>query len=356
MFKSLLYYKYKSILILLSTTTAITSIFLITAISSGVIVMYSNIIQTNNDLIITQKGIADTFFSDVDRKLISKINIISGVKDTSAMIVGASSISTIPIAGIYGVTYNKIKQYKLASGRYIDNMQEVMIGKNINTILNKPKTIKLFNETFNVVGVFNSKIGFENGGVIIDIKKASQMFKKSSSFLLVSLKNIQNSAIIIDKIKKLSYKIDVKTTDEFIQNYNQFKIIKTSSNAISSISFLMGFLSIISLMSIMINDRKYEFGIKRAIGISKAKIIKEIIIEVISLNIISFILSLLLSYTILEFIKHIDKFQGYLNGNLDINLIINIFISSLLMSIIGAIIPALMASKTDPIILINQGS
>jgi hypothetical protein len=66
MFKALLYYRYKSILILLSAVTAITSIFLITSLSQGIVTMYSNMLQTDGDIIITQKGVADTFFSDVN--------------------------------------------------------------------------------------------------------------------------------------------------------------------------------------------------------------------------------------------------------------------------------------------------
>jgi len=356
MFKALLYYRYKSILILLSAVTAITSIFLITSLSRGIVTMYSDMLQTDGDIIITQKGVADTFFSDVNQSLMPSIANIKGIKSVQGVIVGAGAIESIPIAGIYGVTSNRMSIYHLLHGGYPNTNQEVIIGEKIDTILNHPKTITMFNETFTVSGVFKSEIGFENGGVVIPMNKASAMFKKSASFLLVSLKNIEHSEPIIKQISLLSPNIEAKSTSDFIQNYNQFKIIKISGGVIASISFFMGFLAIVSIMSIGINDRRYEFGIKRAVGLSKFHIIFEVVIEVMFLTLIAYFIALGISYFLLDFLQTIDKFQGYLSGKITLDLALMILAGTLVMSIIGALIPAFIASRVDPIILIQQGS
>ncbi len=355
MFKSLLYYRYKTALILLSAVTAITSIFMITSLSGGIVSMYSNMLKTDGDIILTQKGVADTFFSDVNRTLMDKIKPIKGVKEVSAVIVGAGAIGTLPIAGIYGVSTNRYPLYHLTYGNYPKKCSEVMIGEKINSILGEPKQIKIFNKPFNVTGVFKSKIGFENGGVVIPIESASAIFHKSSSFLLLSLDNLEQSTEVISSIKTISNQVDVKKTTDFIDNYNQFKIIKVSGAVIASISFFMGFLAIVSIMSIVINDRRYEFGIQRAMGISKVKIILSVMMEVVTLILIAFILAYIISYYLLEFLEHIDKFQGYLSGEIDLYLALIVLGGSIVMSIVGAFIPAFIASKVDPIILINQG-
>lgn len=355
MFKSLLYYRYKTMLILLSSVTAIVSIFLITSLSRGIVSMYSDMLRTDGDIIITQKGVADTFFSDVNRSIIPTISQIDEVKRVDGVIVGAGAIESIPIAGIYGITNNRMSIYQLESGYYPKDNQ-VMIGEKINTILNSPKTIKMFNQEFNVSGVFKSKIGFENGGVVIPIEKASEMFKKSASFLLVSLKDLESSSSVISKIKDIDNNIDVKSTNDFIQNYNQFKIIKISGGVIASISFFMGFLAIVSIMSIVINDRRYEFGIKRAVGLPKSKIVFEVVAEVMLLTLIAYLIALGLSYYILDFLQTIDKFQGYLSGTITLDLALMVLGGSLFMSMLGALIPAVIASRIDPIILIHQGA
>lgn len=355
MFRSFLRYKYKTALILLSATSAIASIFLITALSNGIIGMYSDMLKTDGDIIVMQRGVADTFFSDVDRTLIKPIAQIDGVASAQGVIVGAGAIDIVPIAGIYGVTQDRMAGYQLVNGTY-PQRSEVMLGENIDSILDHPKAITLLGKDFNVSGTYKSEIGFENGGVVIDIADAQGLFNKSASFLLVSLSDMrQDIDAIISKISQLSDAIEVKSTNEFIDNYNQFKIIRISSGVIASISFFMGFLAIVSLMSIMINDRRYEFGIKRAVGIAKQKIIAEVIIEVAAIILVAFLIAFGISSVLLEVLQDIDKFQGYLSGSIDLTLFLQLLVGSLGMAIIGALIPALMAARVDPIILINRG-
>ncbi|MFW3327719.1 ABC transporter permease, partial [Aliarcobacter butzleri] len=158
---------------------------------------------------------------------------------------------------------------------------------------------------------------------------------------------------IIKEIKNLSEDIDVKSTQNFVDNYNQFKIIKTSSNVISFIAFSMGLLGIVSLMSITINQRKAEFGIKRALGIKTSKIVYSIMIESFLLGVFSFICAFIISNVTLYFVKNAKTLQGYVNGEISIELAFYIFVTSILMAIIGSIIPALNAAKTDPVELIQ---
>ncbi|BAF72028.1 ABC transporter permease [Sulfurovum sp. NBC37-1] len=355
MFKSFLRYKYKTLLILISATSAIASIFMITALGNGVIQMYSSMLKTDGDIIVMQKGVADTFFSDINRSFIVPISKIENVKSAQGVIVGAGAIDTVPIAGIYGVTENRFANYVLSEGRY-PKAGEVVVGESIASILTHPKKITLMGKPFRVSGVYKSDIGFENGGVVINIADAQKLFNKSASFLLVSLKNMdEGTGAVIRQIKALNKEVDVKSTTDFIDNYNQFKIIRISSGVIASISFFMGFLAIVSLMSMMINDRRYEFGIKRAMGISQAKIIFDIVIEVTVLTLLAFVLAYGISLFLLDWLQHIEKFQGYLSGEIDSRLFVELLIGSLLMAVVGALIPAFLAARVDPIILINRG-
>lgn len=355
MFKSFFRYKYKTILILISATSAIASIFLITALGNGIISMYANMLKTKGDIIVMQRGVADTFFSDVNRTLIDPISQIKGVASAQGVIVGAGAIDVVPIAGIYGVTENRMENYRLLSGSYPQE-GEVILGDSIASMLKNPTSIELLGNPFQVSGMYQSEIGFENGGVVIPIADAQKLFHKSASFLLVSLSDMQKeSHEVVASIKKLSDNIEVKSTDEFIDNYNQFKIIRISSGVIASISFFMGFLAIVSLMSIMINDRRYEFGIKRAVGISQSKIILHIVIEVMAITLFAFLMAYVISLFLLEQLQHIEKFQGYLSGEIDLTLFIQLLIGSMSMAVIGALIPAIIAARIDPIILINRG-
>ena len=342
----------KTILIYLSLIFSITSIFLISSISNGVISMYSNMLKSDGDIIITQAKISDTFFSNVDIKLIDKITKLENVQKVSAIIVGASPVEELPIVAIYGVTKNRFENYKLVENSY-PKFGEVLVGKSIYKSLKNKKTIQIADKKFNISGVYESEIGFENGGVVLNISDASTIFNKSASMIMVNSKIDSDIKKLSNNIQALSSQIEVKSTQNFVDNYNQFKIIKTSSNLIAFISFCMGLLGIVSIMSITINQRKAEFGIKRAIGISTKKIVIQIITESSILGLFSFVSAFFISWISLYFIKSSSLFHGYVNGEISSTLALYIFICSLSMAILGSIIPALNASKVDPIILMQ---
>ena len=351
-FKALMANKLKTILILLSLIFSIVSIFLISSISNGVISMYSSMLKSDGDIIVTQAKISDTFFSNIDINLMEKIEKIEDVKDSSALIVGASPVEKLPIVAIYGSSDNRFNKYTLLSGQY-PKKDEVIVGNSIYNQLNDKTQVQIANKTFKISGVFKSEIGFENGGVVLTIKDAGEIFNKSASMILVNSKLDQNTNKIIESIKNLSNDIEVKSTQSFVDNYNQFKIIQTSSNVVSFVAFSLGLLGIVSLMSITVNQRKSEFGIKRALGISTSKIVYSIMVESFILGLVSFISAYLLSNIILFFVKNAKELQGYVNGEISTQLAFYVFVASILMSIVGSIIPALNAAKTDPVELIQ---
>ena len=342
----------KTSLIFFSLTFSIVSIFLISSISQGIIGMYSTMLQTDGDIIVTQKKISDTFFSNIDIQLLDSIKKLKNIRSASAMILGASPVESLPIVAIYGVTHNRFKNYKLIKNHY-PAIGEALIGESIYKKLSNKDKIKIANKTFKISGVFQSDIGFENGGIVLNIKDAGDIFNKSASLFLINSNLHADIKSIIHSIQNLNDDIDVKSTKNFVKNYNQFKIIQTSSNVISLLAFLMGLVGIISIMSITIQQRRSEFGIKRALGISMKKIVYSLLFESFLLEISSFITAYIFASGTLFLIKQTPQLQGYVNGNISLELFLWIFISSLLMVMLGSILPALNAAKTDPILLIQ---
>ncbi len=344
----------KTALIYISMTFAVTAIFLITAISHGIITMYASMLQRDGDIIVTQAKIADTFFSDVDMALIPSIRHIDGVKKVSALIVGASPVENLPIVAIYGSSANRMQHYKLLWGHYPKHSQ-VIVGQALYQKLGTKKSLTIGGTKFHISGVYTSDVGFENGGVVMPLADAGTLFHKSASMLLITVDMHKKINAVIKKIGALSDTIEAKSTRSFIQHYNQFQLINNSSYAISFIAFTMGLLSIASLMTITVYARRDEFGIMRALGIAPKKITASLIVESLILGLVSFTSALSLSFATLFIIKKSSLFQGYINGEIDMTLVAMVLTATIFMSVVGALLPAYSAAKTDPIILIQRG-
>lgn len=345
--------RFKTLLIFSSITIAVAAIFLISSVSQGIIGMYSKMIKTDGDIIITQKGISDTFFSNVDMSLMKKIEKLNNVSSAYAMIVGASPIGHIPIAAVYGSTNNHFSHYKLLDGSY-PKEGEVILGEGLAKQFSNMR-VNIASREFSVSGVYESEIGFEEGGVVMNIEDAGRLFNRSASFILVSCSDMNKIDETVKEISLLDNDVEVKTTQNFVNEYNQFKIIENSSLVISSLAFFMGLMGIASVMSMVVNSRKEEFGIMRALGKSRLFIIKNIFFETFIISIFAYIFALLLSLAVLAALPHIEMLQGYVNGSLSPGLAIYVLASTLFMAMLGSLIPAWIASKTDPVLLINQG-
>lgn len=119
---------------------------------------------------------------------------------------------------------------------------------------------------------------------------------------------------------------------------------------------MMGILGIVSMMSMVVNDRKAEFGIMRSIGLSSWTIIGKLLSETLIIALISFGVAWGISEGILELIEHADKFQGYINGEITMAMLVKVFVVTIVMALFGTLMPAVYASRVDPMSLISKGN
>lgn len=134
------------------------------------------------------------------------------------------------------------------------------------------------------------------------------------------------------------------------------KSLETSSDVIGVMAFMMGILGIVSMMSMVVNDRKAEFGIMRSIGLSSWTIIGKLLSETLIIALISFGVAWGISEGILELIEHADKFQGYINGEITMAMLVKVFVVTIVMALFGTLMPAVYASRVDPMSLISKGN
>ncbi len=353
-FRALLANPMRSLLVFLSLTVSITAVFLISAVAHGIVSSYSTILRSDGDLIVTQARIADTFFSDVDTALIPRISKLPGVSKVTAMIVGASPVGSLPIVAVYGLSPGRMSRYKILAGDY-PKKGEAMVGQGIAGRFTG-STLSIGDRKFRISGVFGSETGFESGGVILSLEDAGALFHKKASMLFVDLDGTQPARKVMEAIRKLSDRIEVKSTDAFVKNYHQFRIIETSADVISAIALLMGLISIASIMSVTMLERKYEFGILRALGHSRAAIVGRILLETLMVGIVAYLTALAAALGILWILRRLPALQGYVDGVITLPLALEVGAAALTMTVLGAIVPAWRASGIDPMELITRGS
>lgn len=168
--------------------------------------------------------------------------------------------------------------------------------------------------------------------------------------------NSQNYLGITGEIEKAFSSQDIKIAENgninLLRNalIEHLKVILGFLSIVSLLAVLVGGLSIASAIGINISERKREIGILRAIGSSRVNIIFMILAEVTMLDLAGWLLGLMLSYPVSVFT---GNYFGQIFLHSDLNNAISTdgallwFALSISVSIISGFIPAIKAAKSQ---------
>ncbi len=194
-------------------------------------------------------------------------------------------------------------------------------------------------EKYEIIGIFSGKkqekytglsSDFSENSVFTDYKSIEKAFFDGKASLTnkinVYTDNPENIKTAFNKIKNINidwskYNLE-KDTGAFEEIINSLSGIKHLIKIIAY-SIAIGGLVVISLILILwLRERIYEIGILLSIGISKAKIISQFIIELIIISIPAFLSSLILGNLILKQLtgRLVESGSG---GDLNIDIIKN---------------------------------
>lgn len=240
---------------------------------------------------------------------------------------GGTSLSNVPVIGVMH-NYTTIKGFDVENGIFITERdvrevrKVVVLGRAVAERLfgnNDPigKYILIFRVPFQVIGVMEEK-GVDVSGVDQD----NQVFVPISTFLR-RLVNQDYINTIYVKIRGAEYTEGVKAsiTDilrkrhrlKEVQN-NDFTVIdtkdimsvqtqavsliKTLGRISAVISFLIGGIGILSIMVLMVSERRIEIGIRRAVGARRRDIVMQFLMESSFISLTGGIGGLLLSFPV----------------------------------------------------------
>jgi putative ABC transport system permease protein len=118
---------------------------------------------------------------------------------------------------------------------------------------------------------------------------------------------------------------------------------------IALISLAVGGLSVINTMAMSIAERTREIGIKRAIGGSRFRIVRELVIEAALIGFIGGCIGLALGTVVVQFANEAGRSSGTILFELTIGTATAAVLFSTVLGAVAGFIPALHAARLDPV-------
>jgi putative ABC transport system permease protein len=394
--RSLVQFKWRTALAVLGVFFGTFSLIIVSNLSGSLAIKTEQEIDSlGKDLLIVRSGIV--------RRVGAGTPLMSGAtnltpEDARAIMDAVSSVADLSAAGYktfpvrYGNTvlkgilvngvepnFQDIRNFHAREGNFVsaqDNLDRNKVAVVGRTIVEKlfgdedpiGKYVLISRVPFQVIGIMEEK-GTDVSGADQD----SQVFIPLQTFLktLVNKTNVNNVYIQvtgsefipaakadIESLLRKRHKIGPGQNDDFaVIDMKDVLALKTQAMDLitvlgriaAAVSFIIGGLGILSIMILIVNERKLEIGIRRAVGSRKRDIILQFLIEssIISLagGTIGVFSGALLSVILLRVLKY--PFALSLTG------LLVAFGASVLVGILAGIYPSKKATQFEPVDIIR---
>jgi putative ABC transport system permease protein len=224
--------------------------------------------------------------------------------------------------------------------------------------------IELKGTRFEVVGVLEPTLTAPDQTAAIPFAAAQQMYVRGLPPLVqskVTPSEMATSMVVYpvpgtdiealaDRIESAVPTVAAMTGADFDQQIGSAtSILNSILVGIALISLAVGGLSVINTMAMSIAERTREIGIKRAIGGSRIRIVRELVIESALIGFIGGVVGLALGGLVVMLANEAGRTSGTMLFEMTVGTAVTAILFSTVLGALAGLVPAVHAARLDPV-------
>jgi putative ABC transport system permease protein len=225
-------------------------------------------------------------------------------------------------------------------------------------------TVEIRHESFTVVGILEPTLTAPDTMAIIPLQAAQQLMAASLpqsiqdaisadqliSQVVVYPKPGMDDTALAAQIEREVDNVQTLTGAEFDEQVGSFTgVFNAIIIGVAVISLVVGGLSVINTMAMSVAERTREIGIKRAIGGSRRRIIRELVTEAAVIGFIGGVIGLVLGAIVVVLANEAGRDSGTILFELNFGNAIFAVAFSTILGMVAGVIPAWSAARLDPV-------
>ena len=363
----------RSTLTVLALATAIAAVVSLLGISQGFTRSFADIYAAHSvDIVVSRQGSADRLSSSVDVAFAETIAEFPEVDRAAAVLLETLSLED---AGVYGVPTMGVlpgswllEDYEISSRNdgavvqsdgadtnLLSDKQSVLLGVHLADRLRVRAggIIQLFDEPYDVVGVFQSPSMWENGSMILPLEGLQELTDRlgQATYINVVLSGpVSGDAAekAIERIAALDARLLPLTTSQFVETDTRMQLAGAMAWMTSAIALVIGTIGTLNTMLTSVMERTREIGILRAMGWPKGRVVRMILMESCGLAVAASFVGTLLAIGLTWGLSQAPEAKGILRPIIDLQVIISGFLLAVGIGLLGALLPAWRAARMLP--------
>jgi putative ABC transport system permease protein len=225
-------------------------------------------------------------------------------------------------------------------------------------------TITLRGESFEVVGILEPTLTAPDGTAMVPLAAAQRLFVASlpslvsakldpgsvASGLTVYPASGTDVEALAAEIRAAAPDLEVMTGADFDRQIGSATgILNAILVGIALISLAVGGLSVINTMAMSVAERTREIGIKRAIGGSRRRIVRELVTESAVIGFLGGTVGLALGAALVLVVNELGRTSGTVLFQLTPSTALTAVVFSTVLGAVAGLVPALHAARLDPV-------
>lgn len=370
----------RSALTLMALTTAIASVVSLIGIARGFTKSFGDIYAAHKiDIVVSRQGSADRLSSSIDEHFAEDIAALPSVDRAAAILLETMSLED---EGVYGLPamgvaadswilkdYEFLDQIDIVGSQTGTAEDEKMSPKHIFWLgihladrlgVKTGDFVNLFEEPYQVAGVYKSPATWENGAMIFPIDTLQELTDRDGQATYVNCvlaANVSGPQVekAIQSIESLDSKLLPLATSEFVETDTRMQLAGAMAWMTSVIALVIGAIGTLNTMLTSVMERTKEIGILRAIGWPKSRVVRMILLESCGLTVLSSVIGTVLAVVLTWALSQAPMVKGILTPAIDGTVMLQGLGLALGIGLLGAILPAWRASHMLPTEAFREG-
>jgi ABC-type antimicrobial peptide transport system permease subunit len=324
------------------------------ALADGLVAEMENVMGGNVHLVGMEAG-ASIDLSTVDERTVRHIANLPGVEHAEGFLTGYAVVGDLPFFVVFGYPPRGygIRDFRIVEGQPLAANRQILLGRVAAENLDREvgETLRLFDTTFRVVGIYETGVAFEDGGGVISLHDAQSLFgqPRKVSFLGIRLEHPAQAEEVIRRVESRFPEISLSEAADFAEDVSDLQYMRASTWAIALLALVVGGAGMMNTMVMSVFERTREIGVLRALGWGRARVLAMIMGESVALSLLGGVVGSAAGVGLSLLLNRTPFMSGLAQARFSSGLFVQALVTALVLGAVGGIYPAWRASRLQPV-------
>ena len=325
----------------------------------------ASVLQTGRaDFTVAQKGAPDTLDSVVTDAQVGRVAATLGVQSAVGALVTTTHVDAEhPQFLEIGITPSSLGPFgvKVVAGRPFSATapDEMMLGWQAAEDLHKHvgDTMTIDRTTYRVVGIYSIRQVFGDAASMLPLIPLQASERKPGTVTLIAVK--VRPGTTIERVRRAIEAENpnlatVRLASEFGRVDRNFAFLSAAQTGATIIAFIIGVIIVMNTMLLSFIERIREFGLLRAVGWTRRRLLLLVIGEAIGISILGAAVGVGLAFALTFALANFSSLQGLLQPEFSRSIFWTALYSAVGIGLIAALYPSMRAALLRPAVALRR--